>query len=1364
MNSDPSSLENDPDLSGLGRALLGSGTGTGSGSRPSGPWVPPTAEELHQILPQYEIVKMLGRGGMGAVYMGTQTALDRPVAIKILSAALEDSDAGFAERFKNEARAMAKLNHPGIVSVYDFGEAPGGLLYIVMEYVDGTDVARMIAGKGRLHTEHAMAVTAHVCDALAYAHERGIIHRDIKPANIMVGYDGAVKVADFGLAKVNVGGNTLGLTQSGMAMGTLHYMAPEALMLGTSVDHRADIYAVGVMLYQMLSGKVPHGMFQMPSFTVPGLDPRYDRIIQRAMMEDREARYQSARELRSDLDGILTQPVAKLEPAAAQSAAVLPTQARPQRPGVRTPQPPGIASLAAQPKKRGFPLGAAVLLLLLAGATWFFFFKPKTASTAGPPAGSVTTRSLAQIRVLTPDPARILKLEKGQPRLYDSTPLRVIEGVAAGLAGWQFTSIPQRIDNEYTIHVEKAGVIYAFGAVKRGTTPQDALGSDHALWKDAQGDITGAMVQFCYKRNVSAGEILKFKAFELQFAAPTISLEASTPAMKKEVSSITPAAATQDQPYLNSLGMKLVPVPGTNVLFCIHETRFKDYLAYTAENPAADMKWKDQTTDGHALAGGGDDHPVSKINWHDAEAFCRWLSKKESRRYRLPTDAEWSVAAGLDEQSLRSPEDTPKSLSDKGDRKTFPWGATWPPPAGAGNYSDETRQSKAPRQGEGPVPGYNDGWATTAPVMTFAPNQLGLHDMGGNVLEWVEEWWVSKLEDRKALRGGAWSIGKQEELLSSFRAKHGPDTRFSFIGFRIVLELPGGKPMAQAAAPLKTDAKEDGFVRLFQNDSIAGWSGDLSSYRLRDGILGGGKGNLTSSKEYGDFTLKFDMRLLPGAYAEMSIRGQNPPQPNRGAPNASFGIVLRDDAAAGAGESEPWKKHGAIYGYQGPLKTAPNPVGAWNEYEITVEKQHVTVLINGAAVQDTALGGLTRQAPGGRSLDLSRTRGQLAILGFKGGAEFRNMRVKELMPAAGVAAAVPPTPAASSTLWVDIRGRTLDARFVRMEEPNVLLSIAGKTTPVPLASLSLASQQIARDLAAAMPAAKPASVDWLIGTWHQTNDGRDYPIHLLEFKTDHTASFLGGRLHVEGSWKLESGVITMEWSNGARYRIEVPSSTPSDHLEGMIFDIDGKAGTETPTRMRKVDSHADTGWAPLFPNDSLSGWTGDTASYRAINGVFVCTGTGDLVSPKQYSNFHLKFDLRLGAETNNGLGIWRTGTTGATADATQGFEVQILDDTAPKFKSVDYWQRHGGIYYFREPAALPMGPVGSWNTHEIRVQGTQVEVIINGRHVQNADLSTLRPLVTRAPVLDISRKRGHLAFLGRSGTAEFRNMQIKELP
>ncbi len=255
------------------------------------------------MLTRYDVELLLGRGGMGAVYKGSQKALDRTVAIKILPAEMNDLDPNYASRFRNEAKAMAKLSHPGIVGVHDFGVADCGLLYFVMEFVEGVDVARMIREQGKLHGDHVKNVTMQVCDALEYAHSVGIVHRDIKPANIMVCYDGRVKVADFGLAKIAHGGDT-SMTQGNSVLGTLHYMAPETLTLGTVLDHRSDIYSVGVMLYQMLTGKLPQGMFEMPSTRVPGLDPKFDAIISQALREDRNQRYQSIGEVRDALDEI----------------------------------------------------------------------------------------------------------------------------------------------------------------------------------------------------------------------------------------------------------------------------------------------------------------------------------------------------------------------------------------------------------------------------------------------------------------------------------------------------------------------------------------------------------------------------------------------------------------------------------------------------------------------------------------------------------------------------------------------------------------------------------------------------------------------------------------------------------------------------------------------------------------------------------------------------------------------------------------------------------------------------------------------------------------------------------------------------
>lgn len=310
------------------------------GSRPaSGGWQAPGVEEMQAKLPQYEVLEVLGRGGMGAVYKGRQKSLKRLVAIKILPLGLADDEFKFTERFQNEAQTMAAMNHPAIVAVHDFGETPDGLLYFIMEFVDGTDVQKMIQASGRLSGEYALAITAHVCDALAYAHKRDVIHRDIKPANILIDQEGHIKVADFGLAKMHDPSQTSGLTKTNMAMGTPDYVAPEVLSPGMVADHRADIYAVGVMLYQMLTGEVPRGLFKLPSRKGIGSDPRFDEIICKAMEQDREERYQSAMDVRHALDVILTTPQPKDDGTGIVSVSQIP-----KKPVAKQPRPPGERS------------------------------------------------------------------------------------------------------------------------------------------------------------------------------------------------------------------------------------------------------------------------------------------------------------------------------------------------------------------------------------------------------------------------------------------------------------------------------------------------------------------------------------------------------------------------------------------------------------------------------------------------------------------------------------------------------------------------------------------------------------------------------------------------------------------------------------------------------------------------------------------------------------------------------------------------------------------------------------------------------------------------------------------------------------
>lgn len=271
----------------------------------------PTPQELTQMLPAglYQFDKMIGQGGMGGVYSGRQLNLGRAVAIKILHRD-HGSDYSYAERFRREAQALAQMNHPNIVSVYDFGLV-GEYLYYVMEFVEGTDLHHSVS-MGKLTIPKILTIIEEVCDALTYAHGKGIVHRDIKPANILIANDGRIKVADFGLAKRFDQKATM-LTQSNMAMGTPDYAAPEQYDSKADIDHRADLYALGVMLYQMLTGTVPRGSWQQPS-VLCGCDTRLDAVIVRALKTDRNQRFASAAEFKQAVQAVTATPLA---PAAA---------------------------------------------------------------------------------------------------------------------------------------------------------------------------------------------------------------------------------------------------------------------------------------------------------------------------------------------------------------------------------------------------------------------------------------------------------------------------------------------------------------------------------------------------------------------------------------------------------------------------------------------------------------------------------------------------------------------------------------------------------------------------------------------------------------------------------------------------------------------------------------------------------------------------------------------------------------------------------------------------------------------------------------------------------------------------------------
>jgi serine/threonine protein kinase len=313
------------------------------------PQPPPRVEDIAPHFPQLEILECLGRGGMGAVYKARQPKLDRFVALKILTRGHDPkiTDTEFAARFQQEARALARITHPDIVAVYDFGvveqasnpsvsatgtvagtlaggtPAPLPLHYLIMEFVDGLTLRQLLQTQ-KLTPEQALSIVPKICEALQFAHERGIVHRDIKPENILLDKQGRVKIADFGIAKImnplsrpadtlspsdgeRAGVRGESLTGPKDVIGTPHYMAPEQIEKPQTVDHRADIYSLGVVFYEMLTGELPLGKFQSPSRMVH-VDVRLDEVVLHALEKNPDRRYQHVSEVKTAVETIAASP------------------------------------------------------------------------------------------------------------------------------------------------------------------------------------------------------------------------------------------------------------------------------------------------------------------------------------------------------------------------------------------------------------------------------------------------------------------------------------------------------------------------------------------------------------------------------------------------------------------------------------------------------------------------------------------------------------------------------------------------------------------------------------------------------------------------------------------------------------------------------------------------------------------------------------------------------------------------------------------------------------------------------------------------------------------------------------------------
>jgi serine/threonine protein kinase len=346
----------------------------------------PAPGELAPHFPQLEILGFIARGGMGAVYKARQPNLDRLVALKILLLATSN-DPGFADRFKREARSMAKLNHPNILAVHDFGQT-GGFCYLVMEFVDGVNL-RQIEQAGEFTPREALQIIPQICEALQFAHDEGIVHRDIKPENILIDKKGRVKIADFGLAKLlDPEGPTQNFTQGNYVMGTPHYMAPEQIERPLEVDHRADIYSLGVVFYEMLTGELPLGRFASPSQKAR-IDVRLDEVVMRTLEKEPALRYQQASQVKTAVETI-----------AADAAPAPP-------PPVKNPAPVAAPIPSPSARKPAWRMEIIVGLFLLAAifTAVAYYFAVRSTAVDGVPIAVATSKPVPSTLVSNPSVA-----------------------------------------------------------------------------------------------------------------------------------------------------------------------------------------------------------------------------------------------------------------------------------------------------------------------------------------------------------------------------------------------------------------------------------------------------------------------------------------------------------------------------------------------------------------------------------------------------------------------------------------------------------------------------------------------------------------------------------------------------------------------------------------------------------------------------------------------------------------------------------------------------------------------------------------------------------------------------------------------
>jgi formylglycine-generating enzyme required for sulfatase activity/predicted Ser/Thr protein kinase len=792
---------------------------------------------------KYELQEKLGEGGMGSVFRARRLLIEDFVAIKFVRPeVLANSDV--RQRFYQEAQVAARIKHPNVVTVHDFGETDDGLVYLVMEFLEGMSLGQLIKKNGPLALYHVLEIGIQICEALTCMLENNVIHRDLKPDNIMLVKDAQgvemVKVVDFGVAKI-VESNAR-LTRYKARIGSPVYSSPEQF-LGKPVDHRTDLYGLGIIFYECLTGQVPFEALseaELLSAIVHKSPPRLDEKINgfeglvadlvhwllakdpndrpynaaqvgkclqtlRDSKKTLQAYQQDNGKKKSNAGMALPSPRVEGQQVVDESAELpkIPLQdpipvkprakearksranAKWEKSKYRIPARRSASRVYLAFTMVGFVVMAALLL-----DRFFDLSSHKLASLRLlNNAASFVTASLDNFKT---------KSAELKPRLS-----------AVSMVNTTESSLSRASSSPGIAPASEAGALRVAVSDRplRSASPAVKIDSSSSTLGDRGQAFRAGGLEMLTNRSAAKSAPMKRADTKSKTEDKKTEPPKSRRARRAGSTTLMPAIPenlvwVKQTAYVrgdvsregnaNERPAHLVRV--SDFLISRYEVTNKEYFAFVKETGKHLPEWIEPGSAYHYQTGSDDfykkmgpalyglDHPVVGVSWQDAVAYCEWLSqKKGSFRYRLPTEAEWELAAQGGKDKIK-----------------YSWGNTSPQLALGGNVADESLKEVLP---DWPIiwRAYNDKHVYTAPVGSFGANTLGLYDMTGNVWEWCSDWYDSsyykqKVMDRPSgplqgtehvIRGGSWG-DTPAKLRISYRRGVPSLFRSNNLGFRVV--------------------------------------------------------------------------------------------------------------------------------------------------------------------------------------------------------------------------------------------------------------------------------------------------------------------------------------------------------------------------------------------------------------------------------------------------------------------------------------------------------------------------------------------------------------------------------------------------